>query len=51
MIVKFDGKEIKQMRDLPRAVAETPPGKQVIGRIIRKGKEETKTVTIGRLAD
>src|SRR5215510_480389 len=49
VIVKFDGKEIKQMRDLPRAVAETPVGKQVIVFIIRKGKEETKIVTIGRL--
>src|SRR5262249_4452632 len=51
VIVKFDGKEIKQMRDLPRAVAETPPGKQIIVFIIRKGKEETKIVTIGRLED
>ena len=49
VIVKFDGKEIKQMRDLPRAVAETLAGKQVIVLIIRKGKEEIKTVTIGRL--
>jgi len=39
------------MCDLPRAVAETPAGKQVIVLIIRKGKEETKTVTIGRLAE
>jgi serine protease Do len=51
VIVKFDGKEIKQMRDLPRAVAETPAGKQVTVLIIRKGKEENKTVTIGRLDD
>ncbi len=51
VIVKFDGKEIKQMRDLPRVVAETPAGKQVTVLIIRKGKEETKTVTIGRLDD
>jgi serine protease Do len=49
VIIKFDGKEIKQMRDLPRAVAETPVGKQVNVLIIRKGKEETKIVTIGRL--
>jgi S1-C subfamily serine protease len=49
VIVKFDGNEIKQMRDLPRAVAETPAGRQVIVLIIRKGKEEIKTVTIGRL--
>jgi serine protease Do len=39
VIVRFDGKEIKQMRDLPRAVAETPAGKQVIVLIIRNGKE------------
>jgi len=51
VIVKFDGKEIKQMRDLPRAVAETPAGKQVILLIIRKGKEVSKPVTIGRLND
>src|SRR5262245_53175976 len=51
VIVKFDGKEIKQMRDLPPAVAETPAGKEVIVLIIRKGKEETRTVTIGRLED
>jgi serine protease Do len=51
VIVRFDGKEIKQMRDLPRAVAETPAGKQVIVLIIRNGKEETRTVTIGRLED
>jgi serine protease Do len=37
------------MRCLPRAVAETSAGKQVIVLLIRKGKEETKTVTIGRL--
>ena len=49
VIIKFDGKEIKKMRDLPRAVAETPVGKQVNVLIIRKGKEETKIVTIGRL--
>ena len=29
MIVKFDGKDIKEMRDLPRVVADTPVGKDV----------------------
>ena len=29
VIVKFDGKEIKEMRDLPKIVAETPVGKDV----------------------
>jgi serine protease Do len=51
VIVKFDGKDIKEMRDLPRVVADTPIGKQTPVIIIRKGKEETKTVTLGRLED
>src|SRR4029078_4487281 len=51
VIIKFDGKDIKEMRDLPRVVAETPSAKQTPVTIIRKGKEETKTVTLGRLED
>src|SRR4029077_16614744 len=50
-IVKLDGKDIKEMRDLPRVVADTPVGKQTPVVIIRKGKEETKVVTLGRLED
>jgi serine protease Do len=51
VIVKFDGKDIKEMRDLPRAVADTAVGKQTPVIIIRKGKEETRSVTLGRLED
>ena len=51
VIIKFDGKDIKEMRDLPRVVADTPVGKRTPVIIIRKGKEETKTVTLGRLED
>ncbi len=51
VIVKFDGHEIKEMRDLPRVVADTPVGKDVQVTIIRKGKEDTKTVKLGRLED
>ena len=51
VIVKFDGKEIKEMRDLPRVVADTPVGKKVPIQVIRKGKEETRTVVLGRLED
>jgi tetratricopeptide (TPR) repeat protein len=47
VIVRFDGKDIKEMPELPRVVADTPVGKQVPVVIIRKGKEETKTVTLG----
>src|SRR3982075_202821 len=51
VIVKFDGKDIKEMRDLPRVVADTPVGKEVEVLIVRKGKEEKKTVMLGRLED
>ncbi len=51
VIVKFDGKDIKEMRDLPRIVADTPVGKDVDVLIVRKGKEEKKTVKLGRLED
>src|SRR2546423_7899461 len=51
VIVKFDGKDIKEMRHLPRVVADTPVGKQTPVVVIRKGKEETKVVTLGRLED
>src|SRR5882762_8637860 len=51
VIVTFDGKEIKEMRDLPRAVADTPVGKDVPVIVIRKGKEETRIVKLGRLED
>src|SRR5262245_30484338 len=51
VIVKFDGKDIKEMRDLPRVVADTPVGKEVAVQVIRKGQEVSKTVTLGRLED
>jgi serine protease Do len=51
VIIKFDGKEIKEMRDLPRIVADTPVGRDVEVVIVRKGKEEKKTVKLGRLDD
>ena len=51
VVVKFDGKDIKEMRDLPKIVADTPVGKDVEVIIIRKGKEEKKTVKLGRLED
>ncbi len=51
VIVTFDGKDIKEMRDLPKIVGDTPIGKDVPVIVIRKGKEETKTVRLGRLED
>jgi serine protease Do len=51
VIIKFDGKDIKEMRDLPKIVGDTPVGKDVPVVVIRKGKEEQKTVRLGRLED
>ena len=51
VVVKFDGKDVKEMRDLPRIVADTPVGKDVEVVVIRKGQEVTKTVKLGRLED
>ena len=51
MVVKFDGKEVKDPKDLSRVVADTAVGKEVDVVIIRKGNEETKKVTLGRLED
>ena len=51
VIVKVDGKDVKECRDLPRIVADTTAGKDVALTIIRKGKELTKTVKVGRLED
>jgi serine protease Do len=51
VVVKFDGHDIKEMHDLPRIVADTPVGKTVDVVVIRKGKEETHKVTVGRLED
>jgi serine protease Do len=51
VITRFDGKEVKESRDLPRIVASTPVGKKVDVTIVRKGKEEVKSVTLGRLED
>jgi serine protease Do len=51
VVVKFDGKDVKDPRDLSRIVAETAVGKQVDVVLIRKGKEETLKVTVAKLKD
>src|SRR5262249_34267874 len=47
----FDGKDIKDTSDLRPVISTTPVGKQTPVVVIRKGKEETKTVTVGRLPE
>jgi serine protease Do len=50
-IVGFDGKEIKESKDLPYMVASTQIGKNVPVEVIRKGQRKTLQVTIGELKE
>jgi len=49
VILRFNGQEVKEMRHLPRIVAETPVGRQVPVVVWRDGKEQTVNVTVGEL--
>jgi serine protease Do len=51
VVVKFDGKDIKEPKDLSRTVADTAVGKAVDVVIIRKGQEVIKQVTLARLEE
>jgi serine protease Do len=50
LILKFDGRLIERMRDLPRFVAETDVGKRVTVEVERRGKVETFEIELGLLA-
>ena len=49
VVTKFDGKEINEMRRLPRVVAETPIDKAVPVDVWRKGKSQQLQVKVGEL--
>jgi serine protease Do len=49
VIIKFDGRVIEKMRDLPRIVAETDIGAKVKVELFRQGKSQVVTVTLGEL--
>jgi serine protease Do len=51
VIVKFDGKKIEEMSELPRVVAATPVGKRVPVTVIRNGKEKEFNVEVGELKE
>jgi serine protease Do len=51
VIVKFDGTDIKESRDLPKIVASEPVGKDVEIVVVRQGKQITKTIKLGRLEE
>jgi len=49
IILKFDGKIVTTMRDLPAIVADTPVDSKVEVEVFRKGKRQTIAVVVGRL--
>jgi serine protease Do len=51
VVKQFGGKAIKEARDLSRAVADSGVGDTVDVVIVRKGKEQTIKVKLGRLED
>lgn len=51
VIIEFDGKPIREMKDLPRVVADTPIGKKVVVKVMREGKLVELSTEVGRLED
>jgi serine protease Do len=51
VIIEFDDKEVSQMSMLPAMVAQTPVDKKTKVTLIRNGKREVITVTIGAMED
>ncbi|GBD38330.1 Periplasmic serine endoprotease DegP [bacterium HR37] len=51
VIVEFDGHKIKEMPDLPKLVAITPPGKEVEIKIIRQGQQKELKLRVGELKE
>ena len=51
VVLEFDGRKVRKMRDLPRIVANTAVGKSVEVKVLRKGEMVTLTVIVGRLED
>ena len=49
VVTTFDGRAIRAMRDLPRMVADAPIDQMVEIKVLRKGKEETLKLKVGRL--
>ncbi len=51
VVVGFQGKPVDDSVQLPRVVAGVKPGTRAEVRVIRNGKPETLTVTLGRMPD
>jgi serine protease Do len=51
VITEFDGKKIKESKDLPIIVARTPVGKKVSVKVLRESKEVVLPLTIDELME
>jgi serine protease Do len=51
VIVRFSGKEVKTMSDLPFLVAQAPVGSTALATVVREGKEITLSVKVGERAE
>ncbi len=51
VILSFDGRDVQQMRSLPRLAAAAPIGKDVEITVWRDGREQTLRVKMGKLPD
>lgn len=49
VIIKFDNRDVEEMRDLPKIVADTDPGNEVDVDVFRDGEILTFQVEVGRL--
>lgn len=51
LILRFDGREVPDSRSLPRMVAETDVGREVVIALRRRGENQTIRATVGRLQE
>lgn len=51
VIIEFDGKKIRDIHELPRILANTTIGKEVIVKVLREGKDIELKVTIAKLKE
>jgi serine protease Do len=49
IVIEFNGTPIKEMHELPRLVASTPPGKTVNLKLLHQGKEKNITATLAEM--
>jgi serine protease Do len=51
IIIEYNEKPIKEMNELPRLVAATPPGTKTTVKVLRNGKEMTFPITVTELKE